>query len=121
MVCGERGYSLLSRGGEFALPQDASITDFYQLGAAFQLNRLSFSSDLFLIDRSNEQVYIPDDGTFELKGPSRSYGYEGKTSVRLTRYLSLNGGVTQISNSFYAGTMPRIYVNSAPHTVANGG
>jgi len=41
--------------------------------------------------------------------------------VRLTRYVALNGGVTQVTNSFYRGTSPRIYVDSAPHTVANGG
>ena len=76
---------------------------------------------MFLINRSNEQVYIPDDGTFELKGPSRSYGYEGKASVRLSRYVSFNGGITQIGNSFYLGKSPRVYVDSAPHTVANGG
>jgi outer membrane receptor protein involved in Fe transport len=118
-----RGINTQDARGVVQHPESTRLatTDFYQLGAAFHLNRLSFASDLFLIDRSNEQVYIPDDGTFELKGPSRSYGYEGKTSVRLTRYLSLNGGLTQISNSFYVGTLPRIYVDSAPHTVANGG
>ena len=118
-----RGINTQDARGVVQRPESPRIatTDFYQLGAAFQLNRLSFSSDLFLIDRSNEQVYIPDDGTFELKGPSRSYGYEGKTTLRLTRYLSMSGGVTQISNSFYVGTAPRIYVDSAPHTVANGG
>src|SRR5689334_6084766 len=68
---------------------------------------------------SNEHVYIPDDGTFELKGPSRSYGYEGKTSLRLTRCVSLSGGITQVTNSFYRHTSPRVYVDSAPHTVAN--
>jgi len=35
---------------------------------------------MFFIDRSNEQVYIPDDGSFEFKGPSRSYGYEAPFS-----------------------------------------
>src|SRR5262249_35552256 len=98
-----------------------ATTDFYQAGASYQAGPLSLSSDLFWIDRSNEQVYIPDDGSFELNGPSRSYGYEGKTSIRLTRRLSLNGGLTQVTNSFYRGTSPRIYVDSAPHTVANAG
>src|SRR5436190_15248390 len=98
-----------------------AVTDFYQVGAAWAAGRLSLSSDMFLINRSNEQVYIPDDGTFELKGPSRSYGYEGKASVRLSRYVSFNGGITQATNSFYRGTLPRIYVAGAPHTVANGG
>jgi outer membrane receptor protein involved in Fe transport len=98
-----------------------ATTDFYQVGTAYQAGRISVTGDVFLIDRSNEQVYVPDDGTFELKGPSRSYGYEGKTSIRLTRFLSLNAGMTQVTNSFYRGSSPRVYVDSAPHTVANGG
>ena len=82
-----------------------STTDFYQLGTSHNLRRLSFSTDLFLIDRSNEQVYIPDDGSFELKGTSRSYGWEAKTSVQIARHASLNGTFTQVSNAFYRGTM----------------
>ena len=34
--------------------------------------------------------------------------------------MSLNGGLTQVTNSFYRGSSPRLYVDSAPHTVANG-
>jgi len=98
-----------------------ALTDFYQAGAAYNFHRFSFSTDLFLIDHSNEQVYVPDDGAFELKGPSRSYGYEGKTSIQLLQYLALEGGITQVMNSFYRGTSPRVYVDSAPHTVANAG
>src|SRR5262249_16942827 len=98
-----------------------ATADFYELGTVYQAGRVSLAADTFLIDRSNEQVYIPDDGTFELKGPSRSYGYEGKTSIRLARFVSVNAGVTQVTNSFYRATSPRIYVDSAPHTVANSG
>ena len=97
-----------------------AVTDFYQTGAAFNHKRFSAVSNLFLIDRSNEQVYIADDGTLEFKGPSRTYGYELKTSVKLTSFLSFNGGYTQVLNSFYRGTLPREYVDSAPHFVANG-
>ena len=86
-----------------------------------ELNQSLLSTDLFLIDRSNEQVYIPDDGSFELKGPSRSYGWEARTSVQVTRHLILNGGFTQVSNAFYLGTSPRLYIDSAPHSVANSG
>jgi outer membrane receptor protein involved in Fe transport len=96
-----------------------STTDFYQTGAAFNFKRVSFSGDLFLIDRSNEQVYIPDDGSFEFKGPSRASGFEVKTSIRLTSHLSFNGGVTKVMNVFFRGTDPRIYVDSAPHVVGN--
>ena len=96
-----------------------STTDFYQTGAALNFNRVSFSGDLFLIDRSNEQVYIPDDGSFEFKGPSRAYGFEAKTSIKLTKYLAFNGGVTRVMNAFFRGTRPRIYVDSAPHLTGN--
>ncbi len=118
-----RGINTQDARGVVQRPESPRIatTDFYQLGMAYQAGRVSLSGDTFLIDRSNEQVYVPDDGTFELKGPSRSYGYEGKTSIRLTRFLSVNAGVTQVTNSFYRATSPRVYVDSAPHTVANGG
>jgi outer membrane receptor protein involved in Fe transport len=98
-----------------------ATTDFYQFGISHNLKRVSISGDLFLIDHSNEQVYIPDDGTIEFAGPSRSNGYELKTSVQIARYLSFNAGLTQIMNAFYRGTHPRVYVDSAPHTVANAG
>jgi outer membrane receptor protein involved in Fe transport len=118
-----RGINTQDARGIVQRPDSPRIatTDVYQVGTAYQMGRVSVTGDLFLIDRSNEQVYIADDGTFELKGPSRSYGYEGKMSIRLTRYLSLNGGLTQVTNSFYRGTSPRMYADSAPHTVANGG
>jgi outer membrane receptor protein involved in Fe transport len=74
---------------------------------------------LFLIDRSNEQVYIPDDGSFEFRGPSRAYGFEIKTSTKITRYLAFNGGLTRVGNAFFRGTLPRIYIDSAPHFVSN--
>lgn len=97
-----------------------STTDFYQIGTAHNLKRFSLSTDIFLINRSNEQVYIPDDGSFEFKGPSRSYGWEAKTSVQVVRHLAINGGITQVSNAFYLGSS-RVYVDSAPHSVANSG
>ncbi|MDT7542800.1 MAG: hypothetical protein QOE33_2704 [Acidobacteriota bacterium] len=100
--------------------EKVSTTDFYQLGAANKLGRVSLVADLFLIDRSNEQVYVPDDGSFEFKGPSRSYGFELKTSARIMRSLTFDGGLTQVSNAFYRATHQRLYVDSAPHTVANG-
>ena len=78
-------------------------------------------ADVFLIDRSNERVYIPDDGTFEFKGPSRAYGFETKASVQITRALSFNGGITKVGNVFYRGTLPRVYVDSAPRFTANAG
>jgi hypothetical protein len=102
------------------LPRVAT-TDFYQFGTSYRYGRLSFSNDFFWIDRSNEQVYIPDDGSFEFKGPSRSYGFETKASLEITRKLSLNGGLTKVANAFYRGSAPRLYVDSAPHFVANAG
>ena len=101
--------------------QKVSTTDFYQFGLAHQMGRYSLVGDLFLIDRSNERVYIPDDGTFEFKGPSRAYGFETKASVQITKTLSFNGGITKVGNVFYRGTFPRVYVDSAPRFTANAG
>lgn len=98
-----------------------ATTDFYQTGASYSRRHFSLSADLFLIDHSNEQVYIPDDGTIEFKGPSRSSGCEFKTSAQITRRLAFNAGLTQVTNAFFRGTSPRVYVDSSPHTVGNAG
>ncbi len=100
------------------LPRIAT-TDFYQAGTSSNFGRFSIATDVFLIDHSNEQVYIPDDGSFEFQGPSRAYGYEAKASVALSRHLSLNGGMTKIGNAYFRGGDHRAYVDSAPHFVAN--
>lgn len=96
-----------------------STTDFYQVGQSTNFQRFSLATTLFLIDRSNEQVYIPDDGSIEFAGPSRSYGWEVRFSARLNRLVTANGGYTHVMNAFYRGTSPIVYVDSAPHTVAN--
>jgi outer membrane receptor protein involved in Fe transport len=102
-----------------------STTDFYQAGASYNARRFSAVFSSFLIDRSNEQVYIPDDGSIEFAGRTRSYGVEARGSVRLNRYLSFNGGLTQVIRAFYPGQFSasgaRTVVDSAPHTVANAG
>lgn len=98
-----------------------ATTDFYQVGAAYNRKRFSFSTDMFLIDHSNEQVYIPDDGTILFAGRSRSNGYEFKSSYQINRVLAINGGMTQVLNAFFRGTSPRVYVDSSPHTVGNAG
>ncbi len=116
-----RGINSVDARGVVQMPGQPRLatTDFYQAGTSSNFGRLSISTDLFLIDHSNEQVYIPDDGSFEFKGPSRAYGFEAKSSVELTQHLSLNGGITKISNAFFLGGDHRIYVDSAPHFVAN--
>jgi outer membrane receptor protein involved in Fe transport len=118
-----RGISSQDARGIVQQPNAPKVatTDFYQVGTSHVLRRVALSTDLFLIDRSAEQVYVPDDGSFEFKGPSRSYGWEAKTAVQITHYLTLNGGFTHVSNAFYRGTFPRDYVDSAPHSVANSG
>ncbi|MEO6725160.1 MAG: TonB-dependent receptor, partial [Blastocatellia bacterium] len=118
-----RGISSQDARGVVQQPdgERVSTTDFYQIGTSHNFKRLSLTTDLFLIDRLNEQVYIPDDGSFEFLGPTRSYGFEAKTSVKLTRFVSFNGGLTRVMNAFYRGTAPRVYVDSAPHFISNAG
>jgi outer membrane receptor protein involved in Fe transport len=116
-----RGINSIDARGVVQKPEEPRLatTDFYQFGTSSNHGRFSLSTELFLIDHSNEQVYIPDDGSFEFKGPSRAYGYEAKASIELTRRLSLNGGLTKIANAFFKGGDHRVYVDSAPHFVAN--
>jgi outer membrane receptor protein involved in Fe transport len=96
-----------------------STTDFYQTGIAGQWGRLALGGDFFLIDRSNEQVYVPDDGTIEFRGPSRAYGGELKFSAQITTRLAFHAGFTRVGNALFRGTAPRVYVESAPHFVSN--
>jgi hypothetical protein len=118
-----RGINSIDARGVVQRPDQPRLatTDFYQVGTSSTWSRVAVSTDVFLIDHSNEQVYIPDDGSFEFKGPSRAYGYETKASVSLNRYLSLNGGMTKIGNAFLKRGDHRVYVDSAPHFVANAG
>lgn len=96
-----------------------AATNFYMIGTSHQLKRFSASTDAFLIDRQHEDVYDPDNGTMQYQGPSRSYGWEIKTSAQISEHLSWNAGLTQVGNAFFLGTMPREYVDSAPHSVGN--
>ncbi len=120
-----RGISSQDARGVIRSPNAPKIstTDFYQVGTSFNDRRFSLVFSAFLIDRSNEQVYIPDDGSIEFAGRSRSYGIELRNSVRLARWLSFNGGLTQVIKAFYPGEFTdegqRVIVDSAPHTVAN--
>jgi outer membrane receptor protein involved in Fe transport len=97
-----------------------ATTDFWQAGLATAAGpHVSVVADAFLIDRSAEQVYVPDDGSLELAGPSRAYGYEFKSVLRLGRAVSVSGSLTRVMNAFFRGRGPRAYVSGAPHTVAN--
>ncbi|MEP6903098.1 MAG: TonB-dependent receptor plug domain-containing protein [Actinomycetota bacterium] len=123
-----RGISSQDARGVIRNPDSpkVSTTDFYQTGAVYNGRRFSVAPNFFFIDRSNEQVYIPDDGSIEFAGRSRSYGAEIKTFVRFNKFLSFNGGVTQVFKAFYLGQFTedvprrRIVVDTAPHTTANG-
>jgi outer membrane receptor protein involved in Fe transport len=118
-----RGISSLdARGIVNTFGNDAlSKTDFFQGGVSTTVRRMSIAASAFLIDRSRELVYIPDDGSLEFRGPTRSYGWELKSSVELTRRLSFNGGLTVVEEAFYRGTRPLVIVDSAPRLVANAG
>ncbi len=122
-----RGISSQDARGVARDPQAprVSTTDFFQIGTSFNSRQFSIVLSSFLIDRSHEQVYIPDDGSIEFAGRSRSYGLELRNSIRLNRFVSFSGGLTQVLNAFYPGEFgpdgKRLIVDSAPHTVANGG
>jgi outer membrane receptor protein involved in Fe transport len=116
-----RGVNSIDARGAVQRPDQPPVatTDFFQFGTSTNIGRFGLTTDVFLIDHSHEEVYVPDDGSFEFKGPSRAYGYEARLSVSLTRHLSLNGGLTKTLNAFYRGGDHRVYVDSAPHFVSN--
>ena len=116
-----RGINSADARGVVQMPNEPRLatTDFYQAGTSSSFGRFSIATDAFLIDHSNEQVYIPDDGSFEFKGPSRAYGYEAKASMSISRHVSLSAGMTKIGNAYFRGGDHRVYVDSAPHFVAN--
>ncbi len=118
-----RGISSQDARGIVRNPDAPKIatTDFYQLGISYNSSRFSGVFSTFLIDRSNEQIYIPDDGSIEFSDPSRSYGFELRGSSKVTKHLSLNGGLTQVLESYFRDTNPRVFVDSAPHIVGNAG
>jgi hypothetical protein len=95
-----------------------STTNFSQAGLALRARRASVLANFFLIDQSATQVYVPDDGSIDLAGPSRSHGFEAKASAQLSRKLAFNGGFTRVGNAFFRGTQPRTYLDRAPHLVS---
>ncbi len=123
-----RGISSQDARGVIRNPDSpkVSTTDFYQTGATYNGKHFSIAPNFFLIDRSNEQVYIPDDGSIEFAGRSRSYGAELKTFIRIKSYLSLSGGLSQVLKAYFPGQFTqydprqRVIVENAPHTTANG-
>lgn len=122
-----RGISSADARGIIREPSSPKIatTDFYQSGASYNGSRVSAVFSTFLIDRSNEQVYIPDDGSVELAGPTRSYGFEARNSISIFKNLSFNAGLTKVIKAFYRGEFSapgeRVVIDSAPHLITNGG
>ena len=122
-----RGISTQDARGIIRAPDSPKIstTDFYQTGGSYNSSRFSAVLSGFLLDRSNEQVYIPDDGSIELAGPTRSYGLESRASVKIARGLSFNAGFTHVLKAFYRGQFSadggRLIVDSSPHLTANAG
>lgn len=119
-----RGIASIDARGAVRHPEGSLVStdDFFQFGTLHHFSRrFSAETDLFLIRTSNQLVYIPDDGTLEFTDPSKSYGFEVKSSIQVTSWLSLNGGFTKVFNAYYRNTCPRVYVDSAPHFVANAG
>jgi hypothetical protein len=101
--------------------QRVGATDFYQLGTSHGVGRVNATFTGFLIDRSSEQVYLADDGTYEFRGPSRAYGFESKLSIEFNRYVSFYGGIAKVGNAFYRATGPKEFVTNAPRFTSNAG
>jgi outer membrane receptor protein involved in Fe transport len=95
-----------------------SATDMVKAGLSRNAQRLSASAAAFVIARDHEQVYVPDDGSIELSGPSRSWGYEARAGARLSPHLTLAGGLTHVIDTRYRD-VSRTPVVGAPRLVAD--
>jgi outer membrane receptor protein involved in Fe transport len=95
-----------------------ALTKFSMVGWSLNYTKFSIAGDAFLINRTLETVYAADNGTTEFTTPSRSSGWEAKTSYQFKPWLSWNGSVTKVMNAFYRDTSPRIYIDRAPHFTA---
>ncbi|MCB1022384.1 MAG: TonB-dependent receptor plug domain-containing protein, partial [Acidobacteria bacterium] len=117
-----RAISSMDARGVIRRPESPHLntTDFLQWGLQQQFGRrASVMADYFVIQNSNQMVYIPDDGTIEFSDPSRAQGFETRMSFGITHKLSFDGGVTKVLDAYYRGTSPRAYVTTAPHFTAN--
>jgi hypothetical protein len=117
-----RGIASMDARGVLRRRDDPHITttDFVQAGTSHRFHeRFSLLTDLFLIQPSHQLVYIPDDGSIEFGDPSRSYGFEVKTSIGISRKLSLDAGLTKVLNAYFRGLEERVYLDSAPRFTAN--
>ncbi len=118
-----RGIASVDARGVVRRPNSphVSTTDFQQFGVRhLLLDRWSVLADMFFIRQSNQLVFVPDDGTIELTDPSRSYGYEVRTTLDVTSKLGLAGSITKVLNAYFADTKPRLYLERAPSFVAEG-
>ena len=116
-----RGIASMDARGVVRRPNGphVSTTDFQQFGFEYSpVDRWSLLADMFVIRQSNQLVYIPDDGSIEFSDPSRSYGYELKTSLDLTSKLGVAGSITKVLNAYFLDSEPRLYLERAPRFVA---
>ena len=118
-----RGIASMDARGVSRRPDSphVSTTDFQQFGVQhLLLDRWSVMADMFFVRQSNQLVYIPDDGTIDFTDPSRSYGYEVRTSLDVTSKLGVTGSVTKVLNAYFVDSEPRLYLERAPSFVAEG-
>ena len=84
------------------LPRLAT-TDFYQVGASFNLGRFGLSADAFLIDHSNEQVYIPDDWQFRVQRTEPGLWLRSQSFGSTHSLHRVERSMTKMANAFFRG------------------
>lgn len=94
----------------------------YEIGARTQLwSRLDLAADFFLTDMTEETVWVGDEGTTEVRGPTRRFGGELEGRVRILDWLFADLDVTVSHATFTQNAGNTNAVALAPTVVLQAG
>jgi len=116
-----RGFHSNDARSVVADPTDAALVaaDGYEIGVSKRWGRrLEVNAAYWLLDLDGELVWVGDEGTTELRGPTRRYGLELEVNGRLNDYLWAEFDFTH-STGFFRGT--RENIPRAPRWTVAGG
>jgi outer membrane receptor protein involved in Fe transport len=96
-----------------------AAADGYEIGLSQRFgDRLEVNFAYWLLDLEGELVWVGDEGTTELNGPTRRHGPELEINWRITDYLWADFDLTQ-ATGFFRGTREKI--PRAPRLAYSGG
>lgn len=94
----------------------------YEIGARTRLaNRVDLATSLWLLDLSQETVWVGDEGVTEARGATRRYGIEVEARVKLLDWLTADGDLTQSRARFVNAPAGEELIPLAPRRTLTAG